>query len=101
MQRTSLATGLLIFIGGCIPGEPGVGEVCGDDFCGVGESLESCPGDCTADGPRCGNGECETGETSANCLADCDGFDLACGNGVCDDGETIANCFSDCDNNPD
>jgi formylglycine-generating enzyme required for sulfatase activity len=63
---------------------------CGNGACEAGESVASCPQDCTV---ACGNGECEAGENSENCPRDCG---AACGNGECEAGESNATCPQDC-----
>ena len=63
---------------------------CGNGECEAGESLDSCPQDCTV---ACGNGECERGESPASCPQDCG---TACGDGDCEEGEDVANCPRDC-----
>jgi formylglycine-generating enzyme required for sulfatase activity len=63
---------------------------CGNGACEAGESVASCPQDCTV---ACGNGECEAGENSENCPRDCG---AACGDGVCEAGENSENCALDC-----
>jgi len=44
--------------------------VCGDGFCGSGESNDNCPSDCAA--AECGNGICEAGESEScdDCVVD-------------------------------
>ncbi len=52
-------------------GDPAaVGAVCGNHTCDTGESVSSCPADCSTT-VRCGDGVCSTGETNASCAADC------------------------------
>ena len=43
---------------------------CGDDWCELGETEESCPEDC--DPVLCGNGQCDDNETPYGCAEDCD-----------------------------
>lgn len=45
---------------------------CGNDYCEVGESAESCAADCTEENDKCGNAACEADETSWSCPIDCD-----------------------------
>jgi hypothetical protein len=82
--------------GSCDPGaQP---EVCGNYFCGDGETYSNCPADCDLNigsGPTCDNSTCETGEDSKNCNEDCVDQD-ECGDHVCDLGESAANCPGDC-----
>jgi formylglycine-generating enzyme required for sulfatase activity len=47
---------------------------CGDGECTDGESVTTCPQDCTV---ACGNGVCEAGENSENCALDCGGACVA------------------------
>ena len=65
-------------------------DVCGNGACEQGETPESCPNDCTAD---CGDGTCGDDETLESCPADCTGV---CGNGACEEGETLDDCPDDC-----
>jgi cysteine-rich repeat protein len=101
-------------------GESRAGDVsCGDLNCDIGESCESCPGDC---GLCCGNDQVDPGEgcddnnnsDSDGCSADClieigfacsptefplDG-DQACASGICDETEVTPVCEASntCDN---
>jgi hypothetical protein len=57
--------------------DPNANTTCGNGFCEVGESHESCANDCCelgADGAcvaACGNGFCEQGETARSCPSEC------------------------------
>lgn len=55
-------------------GTPGVGA-CGDGVCQIGETLSTCPQDCTTQCPGgacfCGDAVCQASESSATCPADC------------------------------
>ncbi len=63
----------VIVVSGCTNVVP----ECGNGLCEVGESYESCPGDCNQTGGQlCGNGVCESGETASNCPVDCGGGGL-------------------------
>ena len=44
--------------------------VCGDGVCDVGETPQSCPGDCHV-GAVCGDGVCAASESGATCPKDC------------------------------
>ena len=63
---------------------------CGDGFCGLGESPESCLGDCP---PECGDGQCAEGEGPQQCPADCIS---PCGDLLCTFGENPFTCPEDC-----
>ncbi|MBT6690683.1 hypothetical protein HN903_01200 [archaeon] len=90
-------------------------EVCGDDVCSDGESLESCAADCVlsledidldsdvasfsefsiSSGSSgysntvgfCGDDVCDAGESPINCSQDCPEEPSYCGDGICDVGE--------------
>ncbi len=49
------------------------GLLCGNGFCGQGETPENCPQDCMPGqgSGQCGNGICESGEDPLNCPQDC------------------------------
>jgi len=74
--------------------------VCGDKYCSVHESKQSCPPDCENE---CGDGKCDPRDLKDGCDADC-GFDfglkktiVTCGDGMCNHtGEMPANCPKDC-----
>ncbi len=93
--------------GNCV--EP---DVCGNGACESGETLQTCPDDCTV---ICGDGACDPSETFTSCSADCDpecgdascqGDELfetcpldclpGCGDGACGGGEDRNNCPKDC-----
>ncbi len=46
---------------------------CGDGMCqtNYGETLQTCPKDCSISGAVCPNGKCESGENCTSCPADC------------------------------
>jgi len=77
---------------------------CGDELCNIGETCETCPGDC-GECPVCGNGEveepeeCDDGniEPDDGCDENCM-FEIQddCGNGACDEGENPCTCEEDC-----
>jgi hypothetical protein len=89
-------------------------EYCGDNSCGLNESVSRCAEDCAICGDNtcsspvedtdtcaedcatCGDGTCSpiTGETIYTCAADC----AVCGDGVCSPGggEDRYNCQADC-----
>lgn len=78
-------------------GDDDEGEICGNGYCGTGENVSNCPGDCGGEGIVCGNGKCEAGENVANCPSDCGGSEAECGNGTCETDESNLNCPSDCE----
>ena len=63
-------------------------SVCGDNQCTGPETLESCPADCSV----CGDDQCTGPETLASCPADC----AVCGDGICSSTETSESCSEDC-----
>jgi hypothetical protein len=69
---------------------------CGDGQCVPGETCASCPGDCGKCSNTCGNGSCEPVESCAICAADCGSCELNCGDGACGNGETCDSCPDDC-----
>lgn len=76
--------------------------VCGDNVCMVGETTESCPGDCPPEEEPpeavCGNTVCEAGETPQSCPEDCEIEIIlpVCGNMLCEARETAESCPEDC-----
>lgn len=71
---------------------------CGDGQCVPGETCASCAGDCGKCSNTCGNGSCEPVESCAICAADCGSCELNCGDGACGNGETCDSCPDDCGN---
>lgn len=69
---------------------------CGDSLCVPGETCASCPGDCGKCSNTCGNGSCEPVEDCASCAADCGNCELNCGDKLCGNGETCDSCPDDC-----
>lgn len=69
---------------------------CGDGLCVPGESCATCAGDCGKCSNTCGNGSCEPIEDCASCAADCGNCQLNCGDGACGNGETCDTCPDDC-----
>jgi len=69
-----------------------VGEVsaCGDGFCDVFETPQTCPWDC--EGSFCGDGSCSPEEDMWTCEIDCS----VCGDGHCTGVEDPYNCVNDC-----
>ena len=70
---------------------------CGDGKCSGGETVLSCPTDCTA-GSVCGDGSCDGDETCETCETDC-GIcpPPMCNNdGICNLGEDCTSCPGDC-----
>ncbi len=63
--------------------------VCGDDSCTGGETVVTCPADCSV----CGDGSCTGPEDGIACSEDCS---LTCGDGTCDPTEDNCNCPVDC-----
>jgi lysophospholipase L1-like esterase len=53
-------------------------------------------GDAFSAKPRCGDGKCSGGETVESCPADCSDEDV-CGDGTCGPTETVESCPADCD----
>jgi hypothetical protein len=78
---------------------PGDCSVCGDRVCSPGEAPQVCPEDCCAvqgAGAGCGDGLCigyGCGENPESCPQDCG---TACGDGICDRGESPEACPVDC-----
>ena len=70
--------------------------VCGDKFCGVGETCASCDYDCGQCQVSCGDGMCVPGESCTSCPADCGKCGNECGNGSCEPGENCSTCKGDC-----
>lgn len=70
--------------------------VCGDKFCGVGETCASCDYDCGQCQVSCGDSLCVPGENCTSCPADCGKCGNECGNGSCEPGENCATCKGDC-----
>lgn len=70
--------------------------VCGDKFCGVGETCASCDYDCGQCQISCGDGLCVPGESCKTCSDDCGKCGNECGNGSCEPGENCATCNADC-----
>ncbi len=68
-------------------------EVCGDGWCGLGESCANCPEDCGNNCAPCGDGVCSPGEKCYLCPQDCGD---CCGNGECGEGEDCLLCPQDC-----
>lgn len=52
-------------------GDCDVCRYCGDSICSKGETLQTCPNDCSQ--AACGNNVCELGEDSQMCPNDCEG----------------------------
>ncbi len=74
------------------PGSTG-NPVCGNGTCETGETVNTCPLDCSGGGPVCGNGTCENGETASSCASDCSGSCVpSCGNKVCGDNGCGGSC---------
>lgn len=108
----------LLVWAGCAKG--GEDDTCGNGICDRGESLGSCPDDCTGSCGNhicepsqgetasscpadcsttvCGNGDCELGEDANSCPQDCSG--PVCGDGRCEFGENFQNCQADCGTGP-
>jgi sialate O-acetylesterase len=82
----------------------GLGAVCGEGTCELGENPCTCPADCglppdsewicadAVDEDCDGQMDCEDGDCSADpvCL-------IVCDNGICEPGEDCTNCALDCD----
>jgi uncharacterized repeat protein (TIGR01451 family) len=78
----------------------GPGEVCGNDFCGAGETCGTCEVDCGVCPvlPVCGDNSCNGAETCLTCEADCGVCPPPpiCGDNVCSGIENCSTCVGDC-----
>lgn len=65
---------------------------CGNGICDPGETLQSCPIDCSV----CNDGVCSGAETTYNCPSDC----LECGDSICISSLAVMDCSSEDDKDP-
>lgn len=92
-------------------GDVPTGEICGNGFCGPGETAVNCPADCEpGTDPYCGDGKINPGEMCdgpvslcninqiCNDLCQCEAEPTGpyCGDGTCDPNENADNCMADC-----
>lgn len=67
-------------------------------FCGDGECSDKELGTCQIDCDWCGDGYCQLDESCESCENDCGscGSDSFCGDGICNNGECESGCWDDC-----
>lgn len=94
MTRTWGVMVLGLTLAGCTD-DGGSDPVCGDGFCS-GETVASCPADCSGSAPVCGDGVCNGSESLASCSRDCgssactESADTCTGETICITGTCVA-----------